>query len=763
MEKATKSNETLLRCTLNAIQDGILVLGRDLSVVRHNTKLADWLGRSMVGEKCYKAIWGKDKPCDGCQSIKAMKERCSSSRIVNPNLLDGEIAWVCVSSYPLIDDAGKVIGAVEHARDITESKRAEDALLESENRYVTLLNAASISGQGIVVLQDAQNKKGALAYANLAASNITGYSLTELGQMCWQDVVALKDRLASEKRYKRRMQGEYIRDIFELSLLRKDGTDVPVEVAAVLTEFQSRKASVTLFRDISGRKRAEEKLGQMIEKYSGILENIGIGVALISPDMRVVELNRQMRTWFPKIDPREKPLCYEAFNEPSRDRLCNHCPVVKTLRDGEVHQAITETPTEEREKNYRIVSSPIHDNEGNITGVIKMVEDLRDLFKLEEQQMSLQRMEALGTLAGGIAHDFNNILSVIFGVSELALADSPEESQSYERLQEILRASCRAKELVRQILTFSRQSPQDLKPLEIAPIVKETIKFLKSSLPSTIDIVYQIDNDTGVVEADPTQIHQILMNLCTNAAHAMREKGGTLKVSLARLAAEEKPVDGLHSDRNASRFLRLTVSDTGHGMEPHVLERIFEPYFTTKAVGEGTGLGLAVVHGIVKSLGGVINVCSEPDHGCTFHVDLPLLQHEAERDTIDESPLRTGRETVLFVDDEKPMVELGKGMLERLGYKVMTKTNSFEALDLFRNRPDAFDLVVTDMTMPGMTGDDLARELLKIRADLPVILCTGYSERITAESAKELGIRGILMKPFSMREMGDAMRCALGQ
>jgi nitrogen-specific signal transduction histidine kinase/ActR/RegA family two-component response regulator len=381
---------------------------------------------------------------------------------------------------------------------------------------------------------------------------------------------------------------------------------------------------------------------------------------------------------------------------------------------------------------------------------------------LQEQLRQAQKMEAIGTLAGGIAHDFNNILAGILGYAELASLDIPEGSEAKYNLQQSIKSTYRAKDLVQQILAFSRQSKQERKPLDIRPIIKEALKMLRASLPSTIEIRQNIEADWGAIEADPTQIHQVLMNLCTNAAHAMSENGGVLEVSLTKFDMDAG-TSGVNSEIEPGPYLKLRVSDTGSGMPPEILSRIFDPYFTTKETGKGTGLGLAVVHGIVKSHRGAITVSSEPGKGTTFDIYFPrgdIIQAPSELERIEPLPLG-GRERILFVDDEKAIVEIGQKLLERLGYEVVSRTSSVEALELFRAKPESFDLVVTDMTMPNMTGDKLARELMGIRPDIPVILCTGFSERITEEKAKLLGIREFVMKPLVMKDLAKSMRRAL--
>ena len=384
-----------------------------------------------------------------------------------------------------------------------------------------------------------------------------------------------------------------------------------------------------------------------------------------------------------------------------------------------------------------------------------------ELRTTQKQLLQAQKMEAIGILAGGIAHDFNNILAPIMGYTEIALSDLPAESETREDLKQVLKAAERARDLVAQILAFSRQTIGERKPIELVPIVKEALKLLRAAVPTTIEIRQDIAPDTWVVNADPTQIHQILMNLCTNAAHAM-PKGGVLEVSLANVELDEK-LCAEFEDLTPGSYVRLTVRDTGCGMDKKTLEHIFDPFFTTKAPGEGTGMGLSVVHGIVKSYGGDISVHSEPGVGTTVYIYLPVVKAMAEVRPETAEPVRGGTESILFVDDEVMVVEMGRETLKRLGYRVTTRTSSIEALELFRVKPGEFDLVITDQTMPNMTGDNLAVELLRIRPDIPIILCTGFSHAITPEKASALGIREFVMKPIVGAQLGRVVRRVLDE
>jgi PAS domain S-box-containing protein len=407
--------------------------------------------------------------------------------------------------------------------------------------------------------------------------------------------------------------------------------------------------------------------------------------------------------------------------------------------------------------DVNISVSCFDDHEGKPAGILMMLRDMSERKRLEAQLMQSQKMEAIGTLAGGIAHDFNNILGAMMGYSEMMMMDVPKDTAHYDYLQQVMFAGMRAKELVKQILAFSRQKEQNRIPMKVDKIITEALNLLRASLPTTIDIRLEIDSVHGNIMADPTQVHQILMNLCTNAAYAMENKGELL----VTLEDDEIMDEGKKFDIEPGKYIKLVVSDTGKGMDQAIIKRIFEPYFTTKEQGKGTGMGLAVVHGIVKSYGGAIRVHSDKGIGTKFEILFPKIETHIDSKSIDNNPLPTGNERILFVDDEKILVELGSSMLERLGYQVITRTSPVEAVEAFKNNPNSFDLVITDMTMPQMTGDVLAKEIMKIKPDMPVILCTGYSELMTEEKASASGIRNFFMKPFVLKDLADTIRTVL--
>ncbi len=414
-------------------------------------------------------------------------------------------------------------------------------------------------------------------------------------------------------------------------------------------------------------------------------------------------------------------------------------------------------------------SSPMFSADGKYYGRVWYFRDITEHKKAEEEKARLEiqlrqahKMEAIGTLAGGIAHEFNNLLGIIVGNTELAMDGVPEWNTARYNLEEIRTACLRARDVVRQILAFSRHTEHALKPVMLNSVVEESLRLLRSSIPTSIEVRQNISKELGVVLADSTQINQVLINFCTNAAHAMRNEGGILDVSLDNVELGEGDVTH-YPELSPGNYVKLTVSDTGHGMEPGIMDRVFDPYFTTKQVGEGTGMGLAVAHGIVKKHGGHITVESKSDKGSTFQVFLPRVEKEVKPEIVPTESLPKGSERILFVDDEISLVKLNKLQLEQLGYRVETKTSPVEALELFRTDSEGFDLVITDMTMPHMTGDRLTNELLKIQPDIPVILCTGHSDKMNKEKAKESGIRFLVMKPATTRDMAETIRKVLNQ
>ena len=400
--------------------------------------------------------------------------------------------------------------------------------------------------------------------------------------------------------------------------------------------------------------------------------------------------------------------------------------------------------------------SAVYDEDGNILHSRSSWRDITELKKMERELRQSQKMESIGTLAGGIAHDFNNILASILGYTELSLDEIEKGGELEDNLKEVLAAGNRAKGLVKQILTFARKNDDNVAPIDISPIAKELVKFIRSSIPTTISIESSITS-TSLVVANPSQIHQILMNLCTNSAQAMEGTGGLLRLEIGdRTIAEDSPLLG--NGRRAGAYVQISVSDTGVGMGPEVVQSIFEPYFTTKEVGKGTGIGLAVVHGIVHDYKGFIEVESHVGRGTTFDVYLPITEKNEAAHLSVTSDVVGGNETILVVDDEAPLAKMHSMMLKQLGYRVIVCTDSFQALAVFRKDSGKIDALVTDMTMPGLTGDKLAKACQEIKSDLTTIICTGYSEVASPKSVTALGVLAVVQKPIVKEKLTRALR-----
>ncbi|MFZ2448467.1 MAG: response regulator [Syntrophobacteraceae bacterium] len=510
-----------------------------------------------------------------------------------------------------------------------------------------------------------------------------------------------------------------------------------------------------------GRAQSEERLHKSEEMMRLIIESSPIGIR-ICRQSRYVYVNPAFLRMFGYDDPAEiTGLPEEILFAPEAGGIARRREVDRT-EDGPPPLSYWAKGIKRTGEQFDIsVRSTRIDYQGS-SATLDFLIDVSAEKILQAKLLQAQKMHSIGTLAGGIAHDFNNILGIVLGFTELALGELPRGTRLYGNLENSIQAIHRGIDLVNQILTFSRGSEQARGPLHLAPLVKEALKLVRASLPATIEIRHRLDlpPEDDVVLSDPTQIHQVLLNLCSNSAHAMTERGGVLEVKLSTVRFEPDDL-GLPPDTGPGNYIKLCVSDTGHGIDSSIIDNIFDPYFTTKGHGEGTGLGLGVVHGIVRRHGGAVTVCSEPGEQTSFEIFLPKYGGEVISEPEPAGSLPTGNETILLVDDEERLVDAGTQILERLGYTVVGKTSAAEALDAFLDRPEAFDLVITDQTMPRKTGLELAADILRARPDTPLILCTGFSEIAAMEKFETTGIREFVVKPFVMRHMALTVRRVL--
>ncbi len=522
--------------------------------------------------------------------------------------------------------------------------------------------------------------------------------------------------------------------------------------------------AIECIRDITESKQAEAAMIRAEEKYRSIFENAAMGIFQSNFEGRILSANPAFARILGYDSPDD---LMHSITDIARQLWVNPDQRTELLRTVNRQETVTEFEIQAFRKDHSVVwltlnIRVVRDAAGKLSYVDCSAQDITDRKMLESRLLHSQKMEAIGTLAGGIAHDFNNILSVILGYSEMAVMN-PGRAQTEYCIEQISKAADRAKSLIQQILAFSRNAEKEVGPVNMALIVKEALTLLRATIPSTIKIRENIVRDMFTVLADPTQIHQILLNLCTNAAWAMREKGGILGVHLSNVEIHPDMTIS-HPDLHPGVYVNLTISDTGVGMAPNVLQRIFDPFFTTKKIGEGTGLGLSVVYGIVRDYGGTIVVQSEPSSGSIFNVYLPAIIHEDRPvETGMAESIPTGCESILLVDDEPMLAEMWRDMLKGLGYRMTAITDPVKALEIFDAHPDDFDIILTDMTMPDMTGIDLSAKLLKIRDNIPIMLYTGFSELITEEDVRKAGIRDFVMKPISLREIAFRIRKILDE
>ncbi len=630
-----------------------------------------------------------------------------------------------------------------------KQKLIEKRLREDEKR----LNAITTSVRASIIMLD---ENGVTTFWNPGAEKMFGYKSSEIiGRKLSDHIIPGRfheGHLNGMLKLKNSAPDTYIGRKIETVAMKKNGKEFPVEISVSSLRSGDKWNVIGVVRDITSLKKTEEEGARL----ATAVEQAGEAILTTDAEGLITYVNPS----FEKItgySSSEVIGMNPRILKSGKHSKSFYRNLWRTIKSGKIWMGqFINVAKDGALFEEESTISPIISNTGEIKGYVAVKRDVTEMKRIEREMRRNQKLTSIGTLAGGIAHDFNNVLMPIMGYTELIKKELSKDSPAIDHIEEIIKAGKRAKDLVRQVLTFSHRSEQSFQPVELAPIVKEALKLLRASILSNITLEENIDSEPGVVLGDPTQIHQVIINLCANAAYAMKDCGGVLKIGLEQVVLNKAPLE--LSDTMTNQFMMLTVSDNGEGMYESTIEQIFDPFYSTKPDGEGSGMGLSVLHGIVKNHGGFIEVDSEPEKGSTFKVYFPRYIGALVTESSRDAPIHMGQGNALIVDDEDLVLKTLQIMLEHLGYKATLANGSDEAYSMFQSNPGFFDIVITDMTMPNQTGDMLAQRLHKIRKDIPVIVMTGFIDKVNVKEMKSLGISEIIAKPISPGELSHIIK-----
>lgn len=755
VEESLRESEERFRLAFETANIGVCIVARDGRLLRANDQMCQTIGypRSQLETMSVNDITHPDDLSIGMAFMQRAWEGEADRGDFEKRYIHklGHVVEGRVTSSLVRDGQGSPLYFISHVLDITEHKRAERALTESERRLATLL--ANLPG---IAYRCANDPNWSMKFISEGCAALTGYAprdLVDNETMSYADLIHPEDRLrvwdqiqeavasgkAFELEYRIRTRSGEEKWVWER------GIGVPSK-AHRDTELEG------FISEITERKRMEHALQESEERYRAVVENLHIGIAVINPQMEIVAFNRFFRKIYPRVQPGMKQVCRGMCDARDGTGKCQDCPCAKTFQDGSVHEVVKENQVDDRLHSYRIVSCPIKDGQGQVEFAIELVEDITETRALQLQLAQAQKLEAVGTLAGGVAHDFNNLLQVVLGYADLLLSDEKFPREFEDDLRKITEASRNGADLVKRLLTFSRKTPYRPHAVDLNQRIEQLKKMLARTIPKMISIETLLCPNLARINADPSQIDQILMNLTLNSRDAMPD-GGTLVIQTANVTLDELYCK-THPEAKACPHVLLSVSDTGQGMDKETLEHIFEPFYTTKETGKGTGLGLAMVYGIVQQHDGHIRCSSEPGSGTEFRIYFPAISEHGHAEEPDVGPLiRRGSGLILLVDDEPVVRDLCQRILQKGGYQVIAAANGREALERYVTERENIALVLLDLIMPEMGGKQCLAELLRLDPSVKVVIASGYSADGPTGSMIDEGAKGFIAKPYEMREV----------